>query len=182
MSIRVTCSFCGKQIKAKDSAAGKKAKCPDCGGVIKIPNLDEEEIYDAESTGEDDPFGFDDFEPNEGESIPSAKRKACPSCGEDIAKSASKCRFCGEIFDPALKAKAKREAKKNRKKDNAYVDEDMTTGDWVVAALCSGIGCIAGIVWMIQGKPKGGKMVLVSIGFAVLWNVISAVIRALNQN
>jgi hypothetical protein len=48
----------------------------------------------------------------------------------------------------------------------------MTTGDWVVAVLCSGIGCIAGIIWMIQGKPKGGKMVMVSFGFAILWNIV----------
>lgn len=172
MTIRVKCKSCGKIIKAKDSSAGKKGKCPDCGGPVKIPNHSEEEVFDAEPTNGDDPFGLDGYDLNEGDSIPSAKRKACPSCGEDIAHSAAKCRFCGEIFDPALKAKARRENKENRKRENADSGDDMTVGDWVVAALCSGIGCIAGIVWMIQGKPKGGKMVLVSIGFVIMWNVL----------
>ena len=27
----------------------------------------------------------------------------------------------------------------------------------IVAILCSGIGCVDGIVWMIQGKPKGKR-------------------------
>lgn len=180
MTIHVKCTFCGKQIKAKDSSAGKRGKCPDCGGTIQIPNLpeQEEEIYDASLTGEDDTFGLEDYDPNEGETISSANRKPCPSCGEDIARSAAKCRFCGEIFDPALKKQAEKELKKSRKGDKSYIDDDMTTGDWVVAVICSGIGCIAGIVWMIQGKPKGGKMVMVSLGFVILWNIISAIISA----
>ena len=35
--------------------------------------------------------------------------------------------------------------------------------DWVLALVCSAIGCIMGIVWAIQGKPKAGKMIAVSI-------------------
>lgn len=182
MTIKVKCKSCGKIIKAKDSSAGKRGKCPECGSPIKIPNLPEEEVYDAEPTGEEDPFDFGGFDVNEGDSIPSAKRKACPSCGEDIAHSAAKCRYCGEIFDPTLKAKARKESKKRSKRESAYADDDMTAGDWVVAVICSGIGCIAGIVWMIQGKPKGGKMILVSIGFAVLKNVAFGILQAILEN
>lgn len=168
MTINVTCEFCGKKIKAKDSAAGKKGKCPECGSPVQIPDLQGDDIYDAEPT-EENAFDFNDYDPNEGETIPTVKRKPCPACGEEIAQSAAKCRFCGEIFDPALKKKAEKE---KRKSGSADIDEDMTTGDWVVAVLCSGIGCIAGIIWMIQGKPKGGKMVMVSFGFAILWNIV----------
>jgi hypothetical protein len=30
-------------------------------------------------------------------------RKSCPACGESIAATAKKCRFCGEIFDEELR-------------------------------------------------------------------------------
>jgi hypothetical protein len=31
------------------------------------------------------------------------ERRPCPACGEAIVATARKCRFCGEIFDPALR-------------------------------------------------------------------------------
>jgi hypothetical protein len=51
-------------------------------------------------------------------------------------------------------------------------DADLSTGEWVVAILCSTIGCIVGIIWMIQGKPKGKKMFLVSFAVQLIWGVI----------
>jgi len=45
MSIFVHCDSCGKNIDAPDSASGKKAKCPNCGGQINIPSLkDDDEL------------------------------------------------------------------------------------------------------------------------------------------
>ena len=97
-------------------------------------------------------------------------------CGEPIIASAAKCRFCGEIFDAKLKKAAR---KKNSK--NGDLDEDMSTGDWVVAVLCPLIGCFASIVWMIQGKSKGLKMFGVSFGFIIVWNIISVAFRVANK-
>ncbi|MCA9138801.1 MAG: hypothetical protein KDB00_18645 [Planctomycetales bacterium] len=97
--------------------------------------------------------------------------KPCPMCGELIKSNAMKCRFCGEIFDPALKKRAKKSSAAGD------ADADMTTGDWVVAILCSGIGCIAGIVWMIQGKPKGVKMFGISLGVQFFWLFVRIMIE-----
>jgi hypothetical protein len=100
MSIEVTCSTCRRSFHAPDSAVGKRAKCPSCGGVIDIrgpgiataappsPPPPPEEVYDAIP---------DDSPASEG------NRKACPMCGELIQQSAVKCRYCGEVFDPAMK-------------------------------------------------------------------------------
>jgi hypothetical protein len=44
--------------------------------------------------------------------------------------------------------------------------------DWVLAILCSGIGCILGIVYLAQGKKKGGTMLAVSLAFVVIWNIV----------
>ena len=65
-----------------------------------------------------------------------------------------------------------RKKKARKAKSGGGDDDDMTTGDWVVACLCSGIGCIAGIIWMIQGKPKGSKMLGVSFLMTIFWNVV----------
>src|SRR5262249_22980696 len=35
--IRLTCPHCGKGISAPESAAGKRAKCPGCQGLMSIP-------------------------------------------------------------------------------------------------------------------------------------------------
>jgi hypothetical protein len=97
-------------------------------------------------------------------------------CGEMILTTAAKCRFCGEIFDPALK-------KAQAKKSTRYGpdDETISTAEMVLAVLCSGIGCIVGVVWMIQGKPKGLKMVGLSIAMSVFWTIVRVALMTMNQ-
>src|SRR5260370_36412686 len=36
MTIRITCK-CGKQVQTRDENAGKRMKCPGCGGVVTMP-------------------------------------------------------------------------------------------------------------------------------------------------
>ena len=60
-------------------------------------------------------------------------------------------------------------------------DSELGTTDWILAILCSGIGCIMGIIWMVQGKPKGSKMVGISIMFSILWSIIRFFIVAMQQ-
>lgn len=173
MSIKVSCDSCGKDLKVRDEAAGKRVKCPDCGSVIRVPQAEApEDAVDAESADDDDPWGGEDLK-SSGKAL--EPRKPCPACGEMIIKTAGKCRFCGEILDPALKKKVKKK-KRSSSYSGGFDDDDMSVGDWVVALICSGIGCIAGIVWMIQGKPKGTKMFLVSFGMVIVWNILNFLI------
>jgi predicted Zn finger-like uncharacterized protein len=37
----ITCDGCGATIRVPDSAAGKRAKCPKCGSIVKVPQLDQ---------------------------------------------------------------------------------------------------------------------------------------------
>ncbi len=184
MPISFSCSKCGKKLKAPDSAAGKSSKCPQCGSSVTCP----EPVYDAELVeppGGVDPYGDLDSDKPYAVATPASSaapasetdgRRPCPMCGEMIVATAAKCRFCGEVFDATLK-KAKSKKKKKYSSDEA----DLSTGDIVVGLLCSVIGCIAGLVWMIQGKPKGLKMVGLSIVADIVKSVIWAIIQS-NQH
>ena len=175
---------------APDAAAGKKTACPKCGGTIEIPDPAaqtprapapapvppapaSDDVFEAEEVPsglfDDEEFGLE--APPE---LPTPdNKKPCPMCGEMIQADAVKCRFCGEVFDPVLKKKQRRASSPG--------DEDMSVFEWVLAILCSTIGCIVGIVYMVQGKPKGKKMFLVSLGVMVFWNVLSALIGLLGE-
>jgi predicted RNA-binding Zn-ribbon protein involved in translation (DUF1610 family) len=174
--ILATCNSCGGKFNAPDSAAGKRTACPKCGGVIDIPVAEPaEEILEAEV----DPaaaFEDDDFEVEPPAEIPEGRRP-CPKCGEMILLTAVKCRFCGEIFDTVLRQKEEK-----TKRLSSGEDSDLSTLDWVLAILCSGIGCIVGIVYIIQGKPKGTKMLLISLGMQLLWGVLQTLLRVAVQH
>jgi predicted RNA-binding Zn-ribbon protein involved in translation (DUF1610 family) len=101
-------------------------------------------------------------------------RQPCPECGEMIVVGAAKCRFCGAVFDPRLKVKANRKSISLGSSD----DDNPNVWEWLLCILCGGIGCIVGIVYAVQGKPKGMKMVGISIVVAV----ISGAIRAAMHN
>lgn len=188
MSISFQCPRCGKKLKAPDNAAGKSSSCPGCGGTVTCP----EPVYEAEVVDMDlspeKPKGFDPFadlddgkpygvaspQPVEQQSADDGRRP-CPMCGEMIVATAAKCRYCGEVFDPTLK---KAKSKKKKKKSYDREDEILTGGEIAVGIICSLVGCIAGLVWMIQGKPKGLKMVGLSIVADIVKSVIVAAFKA----
>jgi len=181
MPISFQCPQCGKKLKAPDKAAGKTSTCPGCGGTVTCP----EPVYDADvvemtplesprvdpygDLGADEPYGVVELQPVAASSTES--RRPCPMCGEMILTTAAKCRFCGEVFDPTLK---KGKGKKSKKED-----ETISTAEMILAVLCSGIACIFGLVWMIQGKPKGLKMVGLSIAMGIFWGIVNVVLQSM---
>lgn len=172
MTISFNCGSCGREINVRDDRAGRAGSCPGCGNRVRVPDDD---VYDVNAADED--YGdYDDYDDNDPyANAPDPTRKSCSACGEMIKKKAAVCRFCGETFDGRARSKSK------RSRGGSDIDDDMSVGDWVVAILCSGIGCIAGIVWMIQGKKKGPKMFGVSLVVGILWGIIRATIEAGNR-
>lgn len=176
MPISFQCPQCGKKLKAPDNAAGKSSKCPGCGGTVTCP----EPVYDAELFDEtqaaaghdpyadldsDKPYGV--VEPQPVAAASADGRRPCPMCGEMILATAAKCRYCGEVFDSTLK-----KAKGKKSKKYGPGEADLSTGEIVLAVLCSNIACILGLIWIIQGKPKGMKIV----GLSILVNVIAYIV------
>src|SRR5262249_49237932 len=43
MTISVTCDGCDRTLKAPDTSAGRKIKCPKCGAAVLVPSPDEDE-------------------------------------------------------------------------------------------------------------------------------------------
>ena len=97
-------------------------------------------------------------------------------CGELIAKTAAKCRYCGEVLDPALRKRAK------KKGGSSSNEEELTGVDIALCILCSNIGCIIGIVALCRGQSsRGGKMIGIALGFQLILGVIFALIEQLNK-
>jgi hypothetical protein len=94
MPIAAECKSCHKRFKANDKLAGKKVKCPQCGGVIQIPTPpppkeEEGDLYAlAEQPGAPAP-GRSKPEPQ-----PESARN-CPSCGAGLVENAVLCVVCG---------------------------------------------------------------------------------------
>lgn len=180
MPIKAKCSSCKAVITAKDKQAGKLVRCPHCSNPVRLPGqkidqVEKPKVREAEEFG-DDEFDFGSFDPNAGAAL--ERRKPCPACGEMIMQKAAKCRYCGEVLDPALKKK-----KKKKKASASYSndEEDLNAVEIVLCVCCSGIGCIVGIVYMIQGNPKGLKMIGISILMQFIWGALRIALTALQQ-
>ncbi len=166
MPISCQCPSCGKRLKARDSAAGKKVKCPDCGATIAIPSPKRKA-----APSEPDELDLQSLDIEKGIEGPAEiGQKPCPMCGEMINESASKCRYCGEDLVRAAKKAARRTAQ-----GASSTDDEMQVSDWIFCILCSGIACIVSIIYLIMGKKKATMMLAVSFGMVIFWNVVTFV-------
>jgi predicted RNA-binding Zn-ribbon protein involved in translation (DUF1610 family) len=151
MPISFECPTCGMKLKAPESAVGKSLACPGCQTQVTCP----EPIYDAEVVGtRDAPAPDTRTSLSPGDAPSTESRHPCPMCGELIVKTAAKCRFCHEVFDPSVERTSGKTPKKRRDGE-----ENLEPLDTVLALLCTGIAFLVGIYWMDRGDPRGLKMI-----------------------
>lgn len=186
MAMALICTGCGQSLSVPETSAGRLISCPYCGTVMDPPQApppasQQQELLEPEVLPESasSPFGGSAGAPGGAPNVPqraledAGDRRPCPMCGELINTAALKCRFCGEIFDPELK-----KAQKASQGDTAGPDDDLSASEWIFSILCGSIACIVGIVWLIQGKKKGGKMILVALVSQAILGLIQALAAA----
>ena len=97
-----------------------------------------------------------------------ADEKPCRFCGERIKVGAVKCRFCNEFQS---------ETDRGKTQASSPADEKLNAWEILLGILCAGVGCIVGIVYIIQGKKKGWKLLLLSIIAWIIFCIIRAAVK-----
>jgi hypothetical protein len=169
-----TCSSCGRAVELGDDVYN----CPACrttmhhgcfeqaGGCANVQCAKSVALRLAPSALPGAPL------PAAGMAGPEEELVECKFCREKIKKKAIKCRFCGELQGAA------RRAAEASKKQKSSEDDNLSGAEIAFGILCGGLACILGIVWAIQGKKKGWKLVALGVGSAIVWNLISLAIRS----
>ncbi|MFC1849277.1 hypothetical protein ACFL27_03615 [candidate division CSSED10-310 bacterium] len=144
------CSYCTKEIELGDEVYN----CQTCGKTLHEACFSLVGQCGSEGCG----IAAQTFGPSfSDESQRPHDTKPCRYCGEDIKKSARKCRFCGEY-----QTDYDRQQFSPDQKDN-YSDEKLTIAEILFGLLCSWIALIFAIVWLIQGRKKGWKLLAISL-------------------
>ena len=141
MSIHVRCEACGKELRARDETAGRRAKCPNCQATIQIPfvevhedEAEESATLSSSTTGE---FGDDD--------------QPCPACGEMNASTARQCRHCDEDLEEAEYDEPRRSRRFSRRAEGAYPTADLgkrLLGS-ILDVFAGGLAVLPGVVLII---------------------------------
>jgi phage FluMu protein Com len=164
--IKFQCSQCGKKIGVKSEAAGKRVRCPRCTTVNAVPvpaPVDEPpaEAYNPllEALAQD-----------------SQRQSAAPEppAIEEVAVAAPP---LPPPLPPVRSAPPRRAAAAKTRGGGAYADDTLTGGDMLLMIFCNGIAFILGIVWAVQGNPKGVKMIIGSVIVSMIFGGIGAAIR-----
>lgn len=161
MEINFKCPSCGVKLALSEEFAGGEVRCPKCGATSTAPApAPPEPAAPVAAPARGKPAGAGD---------PGPAQRRCPACSELYDSRAAKCPHCNEWFDDAVRAKHGIPSA-----DLTPEDDSLSAVEWILAIVCSGLGCIVGIVYICQGNPKGKKLFLISLVMNFIWFLIQA--------
>ena len=134
MLIRAECESCGKVINAKDDAAGRRIKCPECGDPISVPRgrrkkgaRKKSARRRPEESGEPDysdlDFGRLAAMERRGDSLGKGTVEECVSCGEPVGEFTEECPHCGEPHVELKQIKKRAKGKKEAAQDTVIIED-----------------------------------------------------------
>ena len=175
-----------ERMKANLALAGRV--CPGCGKEIQLGN----EVYNCpgcHSTMHQVCYGLQGQCPNP--SCPTRQEQVqivpamaaveeqksdqvpCRFCHEPIDPQARKCKHCGEF-----QSETDRQADiKHKSAGIEDMDDKLSTAEIVFGIFCGLIACITGLVWGLQGKKKGWKLLGLSLISQLVWGLIRALVE-----
>ncbi|MBI1336337.1 MAG: hypothetical protein GC164_05180 [Phycisphaera sp.] len=173
MSIPVTCT-CGKTLRAPDTLAGKRARCPKCGRALDVPPLDTADDPDVpilvtpatapndppassgtSGTGEIDLVSTKKSKPAEPGKTPAKK---CVSCGAPMSPGATLCVQCGFNSSSGSFVKAVQEEHQSTLSQVMWMI--LGNAKLIVLAILA-LVVVAGTWWYVTGPGSDVKIVYV---------------------
>jgi predicted RNA-binding Zn-ribbon protein involved in translation (DUF1610 family) len=163
VAVTFACPACGRLTQAPETLVGRRAECPLCHIVIEVPAPPEEDELVLELAEPATPKLAAVKKPSSDDDV---DRWQCPGCGGIIPTSAALCRHCGMVFD---------HERASRRGRSPVDDDRLAAGDIVIGLIpcISWIGVVVGIVYLAQGRPKGWKMIALSLGASLAWIAFS---------
>ena len=119
MALEIPCPGCKTMLRVREEHAGKQLRCPRCAALIRVPVVDEEPPLAVRPVARPAPPPAD---PDKTEQIvvdpsPAADgaHRRCPRCGETIAATANRCRYCRAWLDEEDEEEERRPRKRKRR-------------------------------------------------------------------
>lgn len=163
------CGWCGELVNLGDEIA----VCRECELVQHAACWDRKGGCGSESCVNAPLERMESSTPGE-DSAPPEGKVACSNCGRFNSPNVTLCPYCRT----SLGGGAPRMAPTHYPVQVSKAEKPLTAPDWLISFLCPMIGCIVGIVALIQGETKrGGTMIVISIGAAMLQAVIRQAVR-----
>jgi hypothetical protein len=172
VSITFDCP-CGKSLRVGDEHAGRRVKCPACGATVLVPKPPPQ--FEVVNEEEEPEFEIAEDQPPESRRARHAKQSTSSDDDDEPRPRKEKPDRDGDDDEPRPRKKKKRRSRPLPEDQDDYRgrgNSDLTAIDLCLCIFCPGIGCIVGLVRLITGSGEGGKMVGLSLLFAVIWNVL----------
>ena len=140
MAISVECP-CGKSYRIKDSFAGRKVRCRDCGKVLEVPAADES--YDAEEDIADQAKAD---RSDEERAVRRKRRDEAPPASSDEESSGSR-----EERAPRKRVRRRKVARKRSEPGSGVAFEEGWFGNINAGIAAGAVMILIAVVWFVLG-------------------------------